>query len=503
MKKIYLEITVLISGAVVMIFELVGSRIFAPYLGTSLIIWTSLIGVILGSLSIGYWWGGRMADRNPNNRKLSRLLVIGALLIAYTWFFQSLVLYLFQKYNVDLRLAGVLAGIVLFSPASIVLGMISPYAIRLKLDNLKDSGETIGSMYAISTVGSIIGTFLAGFYLIPFLGTSNILFVIIIALVVAALIVRSVGGGKISLSEKVILALLFSIVSASFVQAAVAPRNLKLIDDVDTLYGRFFIYEGFDQKSNRPVRALVNDPSGMQSAIFIDNDNDLVFDYLKYYRLAPHFNPEIKTALMIGGGAYTYPRDFLKRNPDTKIEVVEIDEELLGLAKKYFNFQDDSRVVIHSQDGRIFLNNNKNKYDCVFLDAFTSRHAIPFQLTTQEAVQKIYDSLNDDGVILANVISTIEGDGGKFLRAEVATYKTVFPQVYIFPIQSPDDPAHIQNILLVAIKADAKPEFSSEDPELNEYLGHLYEKEVVSEVPILTDDFAPVDFYILSALEKK
>jgi spermidine synthase len=205
---------------------------------------------------------------------------------------------------------------------------------------------------------------------------------------------------------------------------------------------------------------------------------------------------------MIGGAGYSYPKDYLKKFPDARLDVIEIDPMLTELAKRYFNLKDDKRLVIYHEDGRTFLNRTKKKYDVIFGDAFTSYYALPYQLTTRETVQKMYEMLNDDGVILINIISSIEGEKGKFLRAEYATFKTVFPQVYLFPVNEFNDGSKVQNIMLIALKSKQKPAFRNNDPELNKYLQHLWKTEIKKDVPILTDDYAPVDAYTMKIIKE-
>ncbi|MFA6389985.1 MAG: fused MFS/spermidine synthase, partial [Patescibacteria group bacterium] len=180
-KKKKLEIAVFLCGAVVMIFELVGSRVLAPYLGISIFVWTSLIGVILGSLSIGYWLGGMLADKNPSLKIFSTLVFLSGASIFFTIIVKEPALHYFQGFF-NLELSSFISSLILFSPASIFMGMISPYAVKLKMDSLNYSGATVGNLYALSTVGSIAGTFLAGFYLIPNFGSLKILIILAILL---------------------------------------------------------------------------------------------------------------------------------------------------------------------------------------------------------------------------------------------------------------------------------------------------------------------------------
>jgi spermidine synthase len=240
--------------------------------------------------------------------------------------------------------------------------------------------------------------------------------------------------------------------------------------------------------------------------MFTDNDDDLVFEVLKYYRLVNHFNPGFRTSLMIGGSGYAFPKDYLKRNPEATIDVVEIDPGLTRLAAKFFNLKNDPRLTIHHEDGRTYLNRCEKKYDAVFMDAYKSMLTIPYQLSTQEAVQKIYTILNENGAVYANIISSLDEMNDFFLRSEIATYKSVFPQVYLFAVQYPDpseiEKQYFQNFLLVGLKSNVKPAFTSENEEFQKFLNHLISIEPGAEGIVLTDDFAPVEFYASRALSR-
>ncbi len=202
---------------------------------------------------------------------------------------------------------------------------------------------------------------------------------------------------------------------------------------------------------------------------------------------------------MIGGAAYSYPKDFLKNYPYSHIDVVEIDAALTELARTYFRLSADPRLAIYHEDARAFLNTTKNKYDVIYGDAFSSTNSIPYQLTTLETAQRMHELLNDDGVVIINTITAIEGKRGRFLRAEYATFKAVFPQVYIFPVDVKKE-LNMQNIIMVALKSEQAPSFTSNNEELNKYLSHLWIQNIEKDMPILTDDYAPVDYYTLGVL---
>ena len=485
MKKYILEIIVFIGGATVMILELVGSRILAPYVGTSIIVWTSLIGIILGSLSLGYYLGGKIADRRATHRILALILFSSAILITLTAIIKNPVLTFVGTYVFDLRTASILSTIILFTPASIALGMIAPYAIKLKLENLSSTGRTVGNLYAISTIGSIVGTFLAGFVLITFFGNTNLLLILSATLVLTSLLTTSNIKLKAGITAITVIGIIgFALQLNSEAEAI----------ELNTTYSYIKIYDGILNSKEVKILKINNN---FHSAMYLDSD-ELVFDYTKYYRLIDHFAPDLKTALMIGGGAYSYPKDFLASHPEATLDVVEIDAELTQLAKEHFGLKDDPRLTIYHEDGRPFLNRTENLYDAIMIDAFSSSLAVPYHLTTLENVQNLERALNDDGVVIMNLITEIEGEGGKFLRAEYHTYKEVFPVVHLFPVQFPESGNLRQNVMLVATKSQKTLE--SENEELNDYLKHLWKNEIPADVPILTDDFAPVDQYTLKMI---
>lgn len=491
-RKYILELIVFVCGMIVMALELVGSRILAPYLGTSIIVWTSLIGIILGFISIGYWYGGKIADQHQSYKVFSFIIFSGAISVGFIAICQSFVLNFIQKEITSIYVGTIIATLSLFAIPGALLGMVPPYAIRLKIETIKRSGETVGNIYAISTVGSIVGTFLTGFILIPHLGIIKILIILTISLILASLLVFS----KNFLYTRCLIIILILIIYIFFIKFPVS-FNKNIVADIETKYNRIWLTKSSDPKTLRPILSLKTDPYGSQSAMFLDGDDDLVFDYAKYYRLAKYFTPDFKNSLLIGGAAYSYPKDYLKQNPGARLDVVEIDPGVTDIAKKYFNLRDDKRLNIYHEDGRVFLNKTKNKYDVVFVDAFTSHASIPYQLTTVDTAQNIYNILNEKGAVFINIWSAIEGEQGLFLRSEYKTYKNIFPQVYLFVVDENLNEEKKQNIILLALKSNIKQEFRSSNMEINSYLEHLWKKEISDDVNILTDDRAPVDYYAI------
>jgi spermidine synthase len=492
MKKYLLEIAVFLCGAIVMVYEIVGSRMVAPHFGTSIFVWTSLIGIILASLSIGYWLGGKIADKKPTYANLAWIILFAAILIGFTTFIKEDVLG-FILYLFDGMIMRTLWGtIILFAPASILMGMVSPYAVRLKLKNINTSGSTVGNLYAISTVGSIFGTFLSGFFLIPYLGTTNILYLISAILVLVSLSLYFNFRKKANILVSVL------VLAGAGLGAYAFHSEDKSMIEVDTRYNHVQIFDMNYWISGEPIKVMkVNDE--YSSAMFPDNDS-LVYEYSWFYRLAEHFKPDFSRTLILGGAAYSYPKFYLLKYPHASIDVVEIDPGLTELAKEHFRLKENPRMRIFHEDGRTYLNKSAEKYDVILGDAYKSLLAIPFQLTTKEAIQLKYDMLTEDGIVIENLIASIEGPASEFMKAEYATYKEVFPQLYFFACHDPDDPELLQSISMIALKSDKIPEFHNADPELNDYLLHRIYPDFSSDAMILTDDFAPVEYFALKAL---
>lgn len=484
-----LEIVVFTSGALVMIFEIVGSRILAPFIGTSTYIWTSLIGVILGSLSVGYWLGGKMADKKPSLQFLGGILFLGGTFLSLTILLQNFVLAIISSSALSLELKSIIATLILFAPAAVLFGFVAPYAIRLKMQNVEDSGKTVGRLYALSTVGSIAGTFLAGFFFLPFVGSIRTLYLIAGVMFALSLLLAPFKATTRNLFSIIILPASI-LLQEGYSYAMFLSYEMR---DFDTQYNRFQVYRSEEKETNRLMRVLTTDPLSAQSAMYLESD-DLALNYAKYYHLLRHFKPDFQQTLIIGGAAYSFPKEYLRVYPDKKINVVEIDPQMTATARKHFNLKDDPDLQIFHEDGRVFLNQNKKKYDVILVDAFTSVYSVPFQLTTVEAVRQMEKSLTDDGVIIVNLISSFEGEGAKFLQAEMRTYKEIFPNVYLFKAKAEKLETTAQNAILISTK-NSKITLESTDETISALLKNRYEKPIDLSLPILTDDLAPVEYY--------
>ncbi len=488
----FINSAVFVCGAAVMVYEITGSRIVSPFIGTSTYVWTSLIGVILGALSLGYWLGGTFADKHPNVKILAGVIFAAGGAVSLTVLLKEIILAAIASTPLDLGLKAVLASLFLFAPASVLLGFVAPYAAKLRISSTDVSGRTVGRLYALSTVGSIIGTFLSGFLLIPFVGSTRTLYII-----AASLFAVGISLAAFSMTRPRIAAVtLFVIAILSNEFTAFEMRRDRYFFDIDTQYSRVQIFETTEPRSGRPIRALVTDPYFIQSAVFLDSD-ELVFDYNKFYDIAELFKPSPRKTLMIGGAGYSYPRHYLERFPGSTIDVAEIDAEMTEIARQHFRLRDDPRMRIFHEDGRVFLNSAaSDSYDVVLMDAFGSLFTVPYQLTTIEAVGQIQRVLTDDGVVIFNIGSALTGDAGRFLRAEVMTYRQVFANVYIFKVHPEFDDTRLQNFIIVASDREMRIGDESIEPDLAELLKRRVDGDIdTNDLKVLTDDLAPVEYY--------
>lgn len=488
-------VIVFITGAVVMAVEILGSRILAPFLGTSLPVWTSVIGVILAALSLGYWIGGRFADRSASPQGLARILIASSVSISLIAFLDVPLLLAFSIPPLDLRIKAVGASLFLLAPPSVLLGMVTPYAVRLTLQSVSDAGAHVGSLYALSTIGSIVGTFATGFFFLAYFHTSTILFSLSVFTFICSLLLQPFRIR--SLSRIVVLAIIAtgSMLLPLF-RSFAAQQGYAT---VPSSYHSIRIIDSVDKKTKRPLRSLFINGE-LHSIGYRDNRAELVHEYSRFYRLLAFARPQPERVLMLGGGAYTYPQDFLRSFPSARMDVVEIDPAVTQAAREYFSLSDDERLTIYHEDARTFLNRSETTYDAILGDVFFSSYAIPFQVVTRESFEQINRLLREDGIFIANVASAVEGEKGKTIRAVYHTAKTVFEHVYLFPLR-PDNLSEMQNVMLVATKAGHPIPSQTGTSELDSLLAKRWEGAIPQDIPILSDEYAPVDQFMSSAVE--
>ena len=483
MKKYKLEIIVFLSGAIGMGLELIAARVLSPYVGSSNVVWTSIIGIILASMSLGYWIGGKKADKNANIDILSKILLTSALFTSAIPLLETAIVKQLAGMVGNLIIAAILCAIIVFSIPSFLLAMVSPFAVKIKSKEDDEIGTLSGRISSLSTIGSIVGTFLMGFVLIPNIGVSNINIGVTLTLVIMSIIAREKKDKKYICSTIILVCIMIVLMLLGKWIFKLSNPNILL--DTDSQYSRIWVKE--IQTEQGTYKTLQVD-TGLESYINTET-GEMGAKYLRFYDLFEYFNKDAKSTLLIGGAAYTYPIHYLQKYTDKTIDVIEIDDKMTQIAVEQFGLNiNDKRLKVYNQDGRSYLNYSQNKYDTILIDAFKGLNA-PFELTTYEALTNAKNMLNENGIVLTNIIASIEGEDSDFIEYEYATYKAVFDDVKIFFVSNKDR-TDKQNLILVGIKGN--PEI--DETKASEYWQYL-DMEVTdfkTDKPIVTDDFAPI-----------
>ena len=497
MVQVLHNVVVFISGAVLMGLEIVGSRVLAPHFGSSIFVWGSLISVVMTALSIGYYWGGWLSARNPSYAKLLVLLIVPGILIFFLPFVYPAVNEQIALIDFGTRLNPLIACSALFLVPGIFIGTISPYIIRLAATQLHTVGSTAGTLYAVSTCGSIVGTLLTAFYLIPALGVSNIMHALGITLVcLSLLIVPLIRLNRVSVARAVAtVSVLFGWISLGWSPIAWA----KTLMQKDTFYHRIRIEEDDEARYMYFDRTL-------QSAMTLRDPTALRLIYSRYTSLGFTFRADAKKMLLIGLGGGSIPKKLNKEFPNLEIDAVELDPEVIKIAKDHFNIKESKQLRLHAQDGRLFLTRTQSQYDIIMLDAYFT-DAMPFHLATKQFFELAQKKLTPNGIIVANLISAVTGPSGKIARAFARTLRQVYPQTYLFATRRPDNVSldTIQNVIVIATRdkqridikeivkrANALDRGLFPDP-IQDIAVAYFDRQLPEDVPILTDDYAPTD----------
>lgn len=506
-----LNLVVFISGALMMVLEMAGGRVLAPHVGTSAIVWTSLIGVVLACLALGSWAGGIFADRKLSREGLAQILLASSVGSAVTAFWHNTIGAGISGQIDNLHLAAVLAAICIFALPAFFFGMVTPYIVRFSLASLKSAGATVGRIYALSTAGSILGTFLGGFVLISFFSSTIILWSIVCVMLLLSL---AVYPRRFWLRLGLLAVFIFLAWQDSLhAEWLISKGGTRLIESA---YNSLRLMEGRDvARGNAPVRLLATDPGYTQSGMLLEKPNELYFDYTRYYALGPHYLPQASSVLMLGGGGYSVPKWLLSKEsplrnrPDLHVTVVELDPVMTKTARDFFNLQDSPRLEIHHEDARSFLNRQKKKYDLIFVDVFNSHYSIPFQMGTREALKKMREAIAPGGILLMNIISAIDGVDGRLFQSIYQNLQAEFAETRVYCVGDPANPDRVQNLMVMAF-AD-KPVSPQPDPlleinpstrEIAAMEEHRHKKDISFTVPPLRDDYAPVERYTLMLTRK-
>jgi spermidine synthase len=489
-----------------MSLEFAASRILIPVFGSSIYTWGSLIGVILTGLSLGYHIGGKLADKNPNFLKLCLVVFSAGLYIIFIPFIAPTITSSFIQFVSDSQYASLFAVFTLLIVPTFLLGIVSPYAIKLATRRLNELGNVSGNLYSLSTIGSIVGTFLTVFILIPTFEINYILFGLGVTLMFFSSLFGLARFPKIIAVFVVVLLFFFPSINLSSAGTVMIHPTGALVYEKETLYSHLDVID------NGNIRTLYLD-GNIHSQMYKDKPEELVNTYTKYFHLGFLFNPNAKDVLFVGGGGFSGPRNFLSTYSEASIDVVEIDPDVISAARNYFYLpaNNGSRLMVYNDDARNFLSKTEKKYDLIILDAF-SKNYVPFHLMTLEYFQLLDEKLTSDGIIISNNIGSMTGDRSDIIRAVYKTISQVFPSVYVFPTEH--NPGNLQNIMLATMKTpteyskDELRQLASDNDDNNnhnsstalddlDYLEYLYEAELkTSDVPLLTDQFAPVEILI-------
>lgn len=475
MKTLYeryrYELIAACAGGIVMVLELVGARMVAPYFGTSIYVWTAMIGVILGALALGYGYGGKWADQQASDKGLALLLIIAAAIIFVSIVVQAPVLNLLASVPVDIRLQTLVAAVVLFGPASFFLGVVSPYVVKLRLSSLETAGQSVGRLYAAGTLGSIIGTFLAGYFLIDWFGNRTLgLGLVLLLLAVSFMsVARPWRWQRLALLAAVGIFMVVPVARPEYVTA-----------DIDSPYSRYQVLT--HPQEDGLVRSLVTDRFGTQSAVLLGQPDVAVFDYIdRFQQIYRSLQPS--RALVIGGGTYTFPAMMAHQYPEATVTAVEIDPKLTDVAREYFELDIPDNLSIVHADGRVYLNRAEERYQAVYVDAFSSMTP-PFHLATKEATHRMKDALSEDGVVVANIIAPRQPT--EYLQAVVSTSRQAFRFVDAYAVDQAAPADEAQNLIVVM----------TNDTGSRRAVGDALSSPslvIGKEGRILTDDHAPIE----------
>ena len=430
-----LAVIVFVGGITSIAIEVGASRLIGPYFGSSTFIWANLIGMTLLYLSIGYVIGGRIADRWPSPRLLYLLTATAGISTALIPYVAGPILRsslaAFDNVNVGQFYGSLLGTLLLFAIPVTLLGCVSPFAVRIRTLSVESAGNTAGSLYSISTIGSILGSVLPTFLLVPAFGTRTTFMILAFALLIPSLVVllasRAMREAAVVGGFVVVAALLPVLTDDGLIRP---PETGVVIHEAETRYN----YVQVLQRGDETLLAL-NEGHAFHS---IYNPNGLLTQGpWDYFMMAPYFHadtqPEdVDSALMIGLAAGTFSKQFTEAHGPVPIDGVEIDGEIVEIGREYFDMTEPNLNVIVA-DGRYYLTETDKEYDLIAIDAYRQPY-IPFHLTTREFFQEVRDKLTPDGTSIVNAGRT--RDDFRLVEVMAATMADVFPHVFIIDVQS-------------------------------------------------------------------
>lgn len=513
-----LSIVVFFSGAILMALEILGSRVLAPHFGNSIFVWGSLIGVFLGALALGYFAGGALADARPHRRLLAVILGLSGVGVLAV---PPLAPVAARLTALGPRGGPLAASLLLFFLPTVLMAMVSPYALRLTGAPTERLGRLAGRFYGISTAGSIVGTLATAFWLVPAMGVSRLISLLGAGLLALAAWIlaaerRYLAAGTLLLAVAVVVQATTAPAPAAPAPGTPAPPiagsdpepeyeagpggvQLRVLFRQDSAYHHIRVTEGGG------IRHLRFDNS-YQSGMDLADPYRTVYAYTDYLHLAKALHPGARHVLFVGLGGGSAPKRFWRDYQEMQVDVVELDPAVVEVARRFFGLPDDPRLQVVVADGRTYLEETDRRYDLIILDAYYA-DAIPFHLMTQEFFGLVRDRLRPGGLLAANVIGSLEGSRSALYRSTWRTLASLFPAVYTFPVGGATDPSRMRNLILIAgsqpllsaselhqTVSQAVSEGAVSVLALPRYAAGLYTGTPDTEgAPVLTDDYAPVD----------
>lgn len=432
---------VFVSGLCVMVVELVAGRLIAKHLGVSIYTWTAVIGIILAGIAGGNYVGGRLADRYTPRRALSVLFLLSSVLTASILVSERIVADWVALWMLDWPLRVALHVAAVFLVPSLLLGTVSPIAAKAVLVDARHTGRALGSIYAWGVIGSILGTFLSGFWLIPSFGTETVIWMVVVVLALMGLLVAGASAAAGAWIVVVAAAGVLRFAPWAWAADAGVTAGLRTVASPDVVAERESLYSHIrvlrSEKDGVERHHLLLDKM-MHNTVVVGRPLDLQDAYARMFAgLTAAFAPSDRrlATLSIGGGGYVFPEYLKNVYPGSRIDVVEIDPAVTAVAAEALQVSLDGITSYH-EDGRVFVNRlaretgeGRGLYDFVYLDAFND-YTVPWQLTTREFFLGIRTLLKPSGALLINFIDS--GESGRLLGGLLNTLDEVFPHTDVF-----------------------------------------------------------------------
>jgi spermidine synthase len=433
----FLYLLVFVVGTASLGAEIAAARLLAPFFGASTIVWANTIGVVLVALSVGYWLGGRLGDSHPRSRDLCLAMVVGAVLLAAVPFvaqpFLDVSVDALDEIEAGAFVGSLVAVLVLIGVPIVVLGTCSPWALRIAVPDVEHAGRVAGRLYAISTVGSLLGTMLAALVLIPFAGTQRTFLTFAVALALVA----TAGLGWRYAAVPVALA---GVIALPVGTVKAAGDGRLLFEDESRLQYIRVVEQpdgdiALELNEGQAVHSLYR-PGSFLTSDYWDSFLTLPFTALR--------EPPARIAVL-GNAAGTIARSYGHYFPATEVDGVEIDPELEDVGRRYFDMGSNPNLTVFNEDARPWLRRSDGGYDVIVIDAYRQPY-IPFYLATREFFELARDRLAPGGMVIVNAGHPEGSDD--FEQVMGATMDDVFATVL-------RDPAEQTNTLLVGTDAPA------------------------------------------------